>query len=81
MILRIQTAGKWADGRWSDDVLEALTQREDLNAWGRELLQALLISVVSLRPAGAVEFPKLSAGLGLFPSFHDAGFFIAFATF
>ena len=58
-----------------------LLRQERIKRLGRERLQALLVSVVSLRPSCAVEFPKLSAGLGLFPSFHDAGFLIAFTTF
>jgi hypothetical protein len=58
-----------------------LLRQERIKRLGRERLQALLVSVVSLRPSCAVEFPKLSAGLGLFPSFHDAGFFVAFTTF
>ncbi len=58
-----------------------LLRQERIKRLGRYLLQASLISVVSLRPSCTVEFPKLSAGLGLFPSFHDAGFLIAFTTF
>lgn len=50
------------------------------NAQGLRKLQAFTVSV-SLRPSCAIEFPELSAGLGLFATLHDAGFLIAFTTF
>ena len=57
-----------------------LLHKERIKRLGHNLFQAPLISVVSLRPSCAVEFPKLSTGLGLLATFHDARFFIAFTT-